>query len=68
MEEKKTFWVVALIQAIVSIILAIIIFKNPFTLAKTLWIFVGMAVIAEGVFNTITSVFMFAIRKKEVEK
>lgn len=64
----QTFWVVALIQAIVSIILAIIIFKNPFTLAKTLWIFVGMAVIAEGIFNTITSVFMFAIRKKEVEE
>ena len=65
MEDK--LWLVTLIEAIISIILGILIIKNPFSAIKTLWGFIGISMIIEGVFNGINAGYWFTIRKK-IEK
>lgn len=54
------YWYIALIEAVISVALALIIFKNPFALATTLWIFVGISTIVEGIFNIV----IFFMRKR----
>lgn len=61
---EQRFWIVPLIEAIISILLAIIIFKNPFVLAKTLWIFIGISVIFEGIFNVVSATIMYSVKDK----
>ncbi len=54
-KNKKWFW--AAINAVVSIICAIVILSSPFSSTVALWIFTGASLIAEAVLDFIT-VFM----------
>lgn len=51
-KNKKWFW--AAISAVVSIVCAIIILDSPFTTTAVLWMFTGISLIVEGVFDFIT--------------
>lgn len=51
-KNKKWFW--AAISAAVSIVCAIIILDSPFTSTAVLWMFTGISLIVEGVFDFIT--------------
>lgn len=51
-KNKKWFW--AAINAVVSIVCAIVILKSPFTSTTILWIFTGASLIAEGVLDIVT--------------
>lgn len=50
-KNKKWFW--AAVNAVVSIICAIVILNSPFTSTAILWIFTGASLIVEGVFDLI---------------
>ena len=52
-KSQKWFW--AAINAGVSVICAVIILKSPFTSTAVLWIFTGISLIVEGVFDVITT-------------
>lgn len=51
-KNKKWFWVA--INAVLSIVCAIVILKSPFSSTAVLWIFTGVSLIAEGIFDIIT--------------
>lgn len=51
---KKTKWYFAGISAIVSFLCALIILKSPFETTEVLWIFTGVSLILEGVFDMAT--------------
>ena len=59
-KNKKWFW--AAINAVVSIICAIVILRSPFTSTVVRWTFTGAALIVEGVLDVIT---LIAGRKTE---
>ncbi len=48
---KKGQWVFALISALLSLISAVIIIKNPFTTTVILWSFTAISLIVEAVFD-----------------
>ena len=50
-KNHKWFW--AAINAVVSIICAIIILNNPFTSTAVLWIFTGVSLLVEGVLDIV---------------
>lgn len=51
---KKKKWFLAAISAVVSIICAIVILKNPFSSSVVLWIFTGISLIVEAVFDAVS--------------
>lgn len=53
-KNKKWFW--AAISAVISIIGAGIILKNPFTSTAVLWMFTGITLVVEAVFDVIAFV------------
>ena len=53
-KNKKWFW--AAINAVVSIVCAIVILKSPFTSTAGLWMFTGVSLIAEGVLDIVTMI------------
>jgi uncharacterized membrane protein HdeD (DUF308 family) len=59
----EKFWIASLIEAIISIILALIIIKDPFIAVNAMWIFIGVSIIIEGVFNAISSAYWYSIKK-----
>lgn len=60
--QKNKKWFLAAINAVVSIICAIVILRSPFTSTVVLWVFTGASLIAEGVLDVIT---LIAGRKTE---
>jgi len=60
---KNKKWFLAAIGAALSIISAVIILNNPFTTTAVLWIFTGVSLIVEAVFDLIT--WFASLRKKE---
>lgn len=52
--KKNKNWVFAAINAVISLICAIVILNNPFTSTAVLWIFTGASLIVEGIFDLIT--------------
>ncbi|MDO4321459.1 MAG: DUF308 domain-containing protein [Lachnospiraceae bacterium] len=52
--RKNKNWVWAAVNAVVSIVCAIIILSSPFTSTTVLWIFTGASLIVEGAFDIIT--------------
>lgn len=62
--RKNKNWVWAAVNAVVSIICAIVILKNPFTSTTVLWVFTGVSLIVEGVFDVIT----FFVKGKSPEE
>ncbi len=53
-KNKKWFW--AAINALVSVVCAIVILKSPFTTTAVLWMFAGISLIAEGVLDIVTMI------------
>lgn len=51
-KNKKWFW--AAINAVISIVCAIIILNSPFSSTAALWLFTGISLIVEGIFDIIT--------------
>lgn len=51
-------WLVVL-SAILSIILGIVVFLNPFTATEAAWVYVGVFLIVEGVFDLFSFIFGF---------
>ncbi|MBQ8616169.1 MAG: DUF308 domain-containing protein [Oscillospiraceae bacterium] len=51
-KNKKWFW--GAISALVSIVCAIIILDSPFTTTTVLWMFTGISLVVEAVFDFIT--------------
>lgn len=51
---KKKKWFLAAISAVISIICAIVILKNPFTSSAVLWMFTGISLIVEAVFDVVS--------------
>lgn len=51
---KNKKWFFGIISALLSIICAIVILKNPFTSATVLWMFTGISLIVESVIDMIT--------------
>lgn len=50
---KKSKWYFALISALLSIIFAVVILRNPFGSTAALWLFTGISLIAESVIDII---------------
>lgn len=55
MKRSKWFW--AAISAAISIVCGIVIITSPFSTAAVLWMFIGISLIAEAVFDMIGSIF-----------
>lgn len=51
---KNKKWVVGFISALLSIVCAAVILKNPFATATVLWMFTGITLIVEAVIDVIT--------------
>lgn len=51
-KNQKWFW--AAINAAISVVCALIILKSPFTSTAVLWMFTGISLIVEGIFDVIT--------------
>ena len=52
MKRKK--WFLAAISAAISIICAILVLNNPFTTSAILWMFIGISLIVEAVFDAVS--------------
>lgn len=63
LRRKSKNWVWAAVNAVVSIVCAIVILNSPFTSTTVLWMFTGASLIAESVFDIIT--FFVGRRSKE---
>jgi len=55
---KQAWWLWRAVGAVSSILLALIIMLNPFSAAAHLWIFAGVSLIAEAIFDFITLVIL----------
>lgn len=53
-KEKQTYASIALVSAVLSIILGIIILLNPFTSTKFLWVFTGLSLVVEALIDLYT--------------
>ena len=51
-KKKKWFW--AAISAVISILCAVVILRSPFTSTAILWMFTGISLIVEAVFDVVT--------------
>lgn len=52
--RKSKKWFLAVISAVISIVCGIVIMNNPFTSTAVLWMFTGMTLIVESVFDVVT--------------
>lgn len=55
---KKRRWGWMALSAAVTIICAVIILRNPFTATATLWMFIGLTMIAEAVIDILSAIFI----------
>ena len=54
---KHKYWFLALISAVLSIALAVMIMTNPFATTAAMWIFIGVSMIVEAVMDVVTIIF-----------
>lgn len=54
---KHKYWFIALISAVLSLALAILIMTNPFSSTAALWVFIGISMIVEAVVDVVTLIF-----------
>ncbi len=57
LRSKQKYWFVALLGAILSIVFAVIILRNPFTSTAALWMFIGISLIVEAVADVLSFIF-----------
>lgn len=60
---KKKMWFLAAISAIISIACGVVVIANPFASTAVLWMFIGISLIVEAVFDVFS--LIFGINKKE---
>ncbi|MBQ4040469.1 MAG: DUF308 domain-containing protein [Oscillospiraceae bacterium] len=61
---KRSKWGLAAISAVISILCGIIIITSPFGSTAVLWMFTGISLIVEAVFDVIGSIFSNREKKK----
>ena len=54
---KLSYWYVALISAILTLVFSVLIICNPFTSTAVLWTFTGVTLIIEAVFDVLAYIF-----------
>lgn len=54
---KHKYWFFALISAVLSLVLSILILSNPFSSTAALWVFIGISMIVEAVVDVVTLIF-----------
>lgn len=64
LRAKKKKWFIAAISAAISLICSVVVLKNPFATTATLWMFTGITLIVEAVFDGISMI----LNGKEKEK
>ena len=55
MKRSKWFW--AAISTAISIVCGVVIITSPFSTTAVLWMFIGISLIVEAVFDMISSIF-----------
>ena len=60
---RRKRWFLAIISAVISIVCAVVIVSNPFTSSAILWMFAGISLIVEAVFDAVA--LIAAGRNKE---
>ena len=60
-------WYLAAIGAVISLLCAAVILMNPFTTTGMLWVFVGVTLIVDAVFDIVTILFGKA-KEEKIEK
>lgn len=61
--KKRKKWFLALISAVISIVCSIVILNNPFASTNVLWMFIGISLIVEAVFDLLT--FIVSSKKQK---
>lgn len=54
---KRRRWFLATISAAVSILCGIVIITSPFSTTAVLWVFIGISLIVEAVFDILAAIF-----------
>ena len=65
MKRSKWFW--AAISATISIVCGVVIITSPFSTTAILWMFIGISLIVEAVFDMIGSIFGNREKQEEQE-
>ncbi len=65
LRKKEGKWFLGLISAVISIVCAVVVLTNPFTTTAVLWVFTGVAMIVDAVFDVF--VLLFGGKKKKDE-
>ena len=65
MKRSKWFW--AAISAAISVLCGIVIITSPFSTTAVLWMFIGISLIVEAVFDMVGSIFGNREKKEEQE-
>lgn len=69
---KRSRWFLAGLSAVISIICGLVIITSPFSTTAVLWIFTGISLIVEAVFDMISAIFgnreRKAVEAKEEEE
>ena len=60
---KRSKWYLAAISAVVSILCGVVVITSPFSTTAVLWMFTGISLIVEAVFDMISAIF--SNREKE---
>ena len=53
---KRKRWFLAMISAAVSVICGIVIITSPFSTTAVLWMFTGISLVVEAVFDIMTAI------------
>ena len=64
---KSSKWFLAAISAVISIVCAVVILNNPFASTTALWVFTGISLLVEGVFDIVAMILDKRNKKDNVE-
>lgn len=65
LRKKEGKWFLGLISAAISIVCAVVVLINPFTTTAVLWVFTGVAMIVDAVFDVFAVLFGGKQKKDE---
>lgn len=54
---KRKFWMIAVMNAVLTIIFSVLILSNPFASTAILWTFIGVTLIIEAIIDLLTVIF-----------
>lgn len=64
--KKEGKWFLVLISAVISIVCAAVVLNNPFTTTAVLWMFTGISMIVDAVFDVFAVLFSGKRKKEEI--